>query len=66
MKLKRAMKSFTMIFSIAFLVCTGVNFLWNLLFHGMSSVDWNVSFSTAFTLGVILTWTQERGNPVQR
>ena len=62
MKIKRWLLSFVTIFIIAFLVATGVNFLWNLLFHGLSQVDWNVAFSTAFTLGVVITWTQEKGS----
>ena len=60
MKIKRLLISFAVIFAIAFLVCSGVNFLWNLVFHGLKSVDWAVSFSTAFTLGVIIPWIQEK------
>ncbi len=62
MKIKRWLLSFVTIFTIAFLVASGVNFLWNLLFHELRAVDWNVAFSTAFTLGVVITWIQEKGS----
>jgi hypothetical protein len=61
MKIKRLLFSFVVIFAITFFVSAAVNFLWNLIFHGMSSVVWETSFRFAIILGIILTWIQEKG-----
>jgi len=61
MKIKRLLFSFIVVFAITFIVTSAVNFLWNLIFHGMSSVAWEMSFRFAIILGIILPWIQERG-----
>lgn len=37
-----------------------VTFLWNLIGHGVSTVDWETSFRLAIMFGVVLTWAKSR------
>jgi hypothetical protein len=62
MKAKRILVNFLLFFSLTFAVSAIVNFLWNLVFHGMTSVSWEISFRFAIILGILFTWTQEKGS----
>ena len=53
MKVGQIIFEFIVIFVIAFLVSSGVSFLWNFLFHGVSQVDWETSSRMGIILGVI-------------
>jgi hypothetical protein len=61
MKIKRLLFSFLVIFAITFVVSSIVNLLWNVIFHGMTSIIWETSFRFAIIFGIILTWIQEKG-----
>jgi hypothetical protein len=37
-----------------------VTFLWNVIGHGESTVDWETSFRLAIIFGIILTWAKSR------
>jgi hypothetical protein len=37
-----------------------VTFLWNIIGHGASAVDWETSFRFAIIFGIILTWVKSR------
>lgn len=53
MKVGQVIAEFLIIFLIAFFVSSGVSFLWNLTFHGVSQVDWETSSRMGIILGVI-------------
>jgi hypothetical protein len=52
--------AFASVFAIALVSVALVTFLWNLIGHGVSTVDWETSFRLAIILGIILTWTKSR------
>lgn len=54
MNFKKTIIGFSKVFAISLLVTVGVTFLWNLVFHGVSKVDWETSFRFAILLGIIL------------
>jgi hypothetical protein len=37
-----------------------VTFLWNIIGHGESTIDWETSFRFAIMFGIILTWAKSR------
>ena len=54
MNLKKIVIEFVTTFAIALLVTIGVTFLWSLIFHGVTKIDWETSFRFAILLGIIL------------
>ena len=58
MKIKKLFFNFILFFMITFAVSTIVNFLWNLIFHGMTAVSWETSFRLGIILGIVLSWMQ--------
>ena len=54
MGFKKIVIEFIIVFAITLLVCIGVTFLWNLVFHAVAIVDWETSFRFAILLGIIL------------
>lgn len=53
-------RTFVVTFAITFGVALAVNFLWNVIGHGESTVEWSVPFRFAIILGVVLTWIEAR------
>ncbi len=53
MDLKKNATKFITVFVVTFLVSLGVTFLWDLVFHGIKTVDWETSFRFAIVLGII-------------
>jgi hypothetical protein len=51
---------FITVFVVVLVVAALVMFLWNLVGHGTTAVDWEAAFRLAFTLGIILTWIRAR------
>jgi len=46
---------------VSTLVATGiVTLLWNIIFHGNATLDWEASFRFAIILGIVLTWLEGR------
>ena len=62
MKIKKLVVEFASVFAVALVAVAGVTFLWNLIGHGESAVDWETSFRFAIIFGIILTWMKSREN----
>ena len=62
MDLKKTIIGFIRVLAISLLVTIGVTFLWNLVFHGTTKVDWETSFRFAILLGIILPIANSRKN----
>jgi hypothetical protein len=62
MGLKKIISGFVRVFAISLLVTIGVTFLWNLIFHGATKVDWETSFRFATLLGIILPIANSKRN----
>ncbi len=51
---------FVTVFVVALVTTAIVTFLWNLIGHGASAIDWETSFRFAVVFGIILTWAKSR------
>jgi len=60
MNIKKLVVEFALVFVVAFVITTIVTFLWNMIGHGASAVDWETSFRLAIIFGIILTWAKSR------
>jgi hypothetical protein len=60
MKIKNLVVEFVVVFAVALVTVALVTFLWNLIGHGESTVDWETSFRFAIIFGIILTWAKSR------
>ena len=60
MSIKKLVVEFVTVFAVALVTVAVVTFLWNLIGHGESAVDWETSFRFATIFGIILTWLQSR------
>ena len=60
MNIKKLVVEFGTVFAVALVTTAIVIFLWNLIGHGSSAVDWETSFRFAIVLGIILTWVKSR------
>jgi branched-subunit amino acid transport protein len=54
------LKTFALTFVITFAVAAVVNLLWNLIGHHQAMVEWNIPFTFAIILSVVLTWMNRR------
>ena len=60
MSVKKLVVEFVTVFAVVLVITAIVTFLWNLIGHGESAVDWETSFRFAIIFGVILTWAKSR------
>jgi len=60
MNIKKLAVEFVTVFAVALVTVAIVTFLWNLIGHGASAVDWETSFRFAIIFGIILTWVKSR------
>jgi len=60
LNIKKLAIEFGTVFAVALVTVALVTFLWNLIGHGESTVDWEISFSFAIMFGIILTWAKSR------
>ena len=60
MNIKKLVVEFVTVFTIALATTAIVTYLWNLIGHGASAVDWETSFRFAIVFGIILTWVKSR------
>ena len=60
MKIKKLAIEFGTVFAVSLVSAIVVTFLWNLIGHGESVVDWETSFRFAVIFGIILTWAKAR------
>jgi hypothetical protein len=58
MNIKKLAIEFGTVFAVALVTVVLVTFLWNIIGHGESTVDWETSFSFAIMFGIILTWAK--------
>jgi hypothetical protein len=54
MKIKNLLIGFATTFAVTLVVAAIVTYLWNLIAHGQSAVDWETSFRFAIILGIAL------------
>ncbi len=54
MNIKKLIIGFVTTFAVTLVVCVMVTYLWNLIAHGESTVDWSTSFRLAIILGIVL------------
>ncbi len=57
---KKLAIEFTTVFTVALVITAAVTFLWNVIGHGESTIDWETSFRFATILGILLTWIKLR------
>ncbi|KQC09844.1 MAG: hypothetical protein APR54_12440 [Candidatus Cloacimonas sp. SDB] len=55
MKFKQGLITFFTLFIISFVVSIAVTFLWSLVFHETTQIDWENSFRLALILGIIIS-----------
>jgi len=60
MNIKKLVIEFSTVFAVTLITVALVTFLWNLVGHGESAVDWDTSFRFAAIFGIILTWVKFR------
>ena len=60
MNIKKLVVEFGTVFAVALVTVALVTFLWNIIGHGESPVDWETSFRFAIIFGIILTWAKSR------
>jgi hypothetical protein len=60
MNIKRLLVDFVTMFAVTFIVTGIVTLLWNLIFHGASTIDWERSSRFAIVFGIIFSWIEAR------
>jgi hypothetical protein len=60
MNIKKLVVEFVTVFAVALMITAIVTFLWNIIGHGASTIDWETSFRFAVIFGIILTWAKSR------
>ena len=60
MNIKKLVVEFGTLFAVTLVTVAIVTFLWNIIGHGESAVDWETSFRFAIIFGIILTWVKSR------
>ena len=60
MNIKKLVVEFGTVFAVTLVTVALVTFLWNLIGHGKSRVDWETSFRFAIIFGILLTWVKSR------
>ena len=60
MNIKYLVVEFTIVFTVSLVTVALVTFLWNVIGHGESVIDWETSFRFATIFGIILTWVKSR------
>ena len=60
MNIKKLVVGFGTVFAVTLVIIALVTFLWNVIGHSESAVDWETSFRFATIFGVILTWVKSR------
>ena len=60
MKIKKFLIQFVIYFSLLFVVTAIVTYLWDLIFHGAGAINWQLSFTLAIIVGIILAVERAR------
>jgi hypothetical protein len=60
MNIKKLVVEFGIVFAVALVITVVVTFLWDIIGHGESTIDWETSFRFAIIFGINLTWANSR------
>ena len=60
MNIKKLVVEFGTVFAVALVTVAIVTFLWFIIGHGESTIDWETSFRFAIIFGIILTWVKSQ------
>ena len=60
MKIKTLFVEFGSVFAVTLVTAALVTFLWNLIGHGKTAVDWEPTIRFAIMFGIILTFLKSR------
>ena len=60
MNIKKLVAEFGDVFAVALVTTVIVTFIWNLIGHRASTIDWETSFRLAIIFGITLTWAKSR------
>ncbi len=60
MIIKKLVVEFVTVFVVVLATTAIVTFLWNIIGHGASAIDWETSFRFAIIFSIILTWIKSR------
>lgn len=60
MNIKKLVVEFGTVFAVALSTTAIVTFLWNIIGHGASAIDWGTSFRFAIIFSIVLTWVKSR------
>ena len=63
MNIKKLVVEFGTVFAVVLVITAIVIFLWNIIGHGESTIDWETSFRMAIFFGIILPWVKSRETP---
>lgn len=60
MNIKKLLVDSVTVFAVSLIVSVIVTLLWNLIFHGAITLDWETSFRFAILFGIIFPWIEAR------
>jgi hypothetical protein len=60
MNIKKLLVDSVTVFAVSLIVLVIVTLLWNLIFHGANTIDWETSFRFAIVFGIIFPWIETR------
>jgi len=60
MNIKKLITEYITVFALTLVTVASVTFLWNIIGHGESTIDWEISFRFAIAFGITLTWVKSR------
>ncbi len=60
MNIKKLVVEFVTVLAVVLVIAAILTFLWNIIGHGASTIDWETSFRLAIIFGIILTWVKSR------
>jgi len=58
--IKKILIDFVVVFALTLVVSAIVTFLWNLIRHGVGTIEWETAFRLAIIIGIVLTWIRVR------
>ena len=56
MNIKKILVDFVTVFAVCLIVSAIVDLLWNLIFHGAITVEWQTPFRFAILFGIMFSW----------
>jgi len=60
MNIMKLVVEFVTVFTVAVVITATVTFLWYIIGHGASTIDWETSSRFAVIFAIILTWVESR------